>query len=297
MPGGKWVCWPQAGGVGRPYAQVVNELGEYLRGRRDDVRPDQVDLVSHGHRRVRGLRREEVALLAGVSVDYYVRLEQGRETSPSPQVLDALASALRLPYDGRLHLFRLAGLAPRAVAPTAGSIDPLLRQLLDAWSGQPALVHNRAYDVLAGNELADALFGWDGKPRDNLLELVFLCPEGRDLYQDWDDVARNSVAAFRLAHGQDPGDPRVRAVLSRLLAGSDSFTRLWRENDARAKQATTKRFAHPDVGPITLTSQVFDVRAAPGQELVVYHAEPGSPSADALGLIGALAATRRKASH
>ena len=276
---------------------MVNELGEYLRSRRGDVRPDQVDLVSHGHRRVSGLRREEVALLAGVSVDYYIRLEQGRETSPSAQVLDALASSLRLPYEGRLHLFRLAGLAPRTVAPTATYVDPLLRQLLDAWAGQPALVYNRAYDVLASNELADALFGWHGESRVNLLELVFLHPEGRNLYRDWDDVARNSVAGFRLGHGQDPGDPRVGAVLSRLLAESPAFTRLWRENDARAKQAATKRLAHPDVGPLTLTSQIFDVRSAPGQELVVYHAEPGSPSADALGLIGALAATRRTASH
>ena len=245
----------------------------------------------------RGLRREEVALLAGVSVDYYIRLEQGRETSPSAQVLDALASSLRLPYEGRLHLFRLAGLAPRTVAPTATYVDPLLRQLLDAWAGQPALVYNRAYDVLASNELADALFGWQGQPRENLLELVFLHPEGRGLYRDWDDVARSAVAGFRLGYGQDPGDPRVRAVLARLLGESRSFTQLWSKNDARAKQAASKRFTHPDVGPLTLTSQIFDVRSAPGQELVVYHAEPGSPSADALGLIGALAATRRTASH
>ena len=288
--------WPQAGETARIYARLVNELGEYLRSRRGDVRPDQVDLVSHGHRRVPGLRREEVALLAGVSVDYYIRLEQGRETSPSAQVLDALASSLRLPYEGRLHLFRLAGLAPRTVVATATFVDPLLRQLLDAWSGQPALVYNRAYDVLAGNELADALFGWRGESRENLLELVFLRPEGRALYRDWDEVARSAVAGFRLGYGQDPSDPRVRAVLARLLEESRSFRQLWSKNDARAKQAASKRFTHPDVGPLTLTSQIFDIRSAPGQELVVYHAEPGSTSADALGLIGALAATRRTVS-
>lgn len=260
------------------------------------VSPGQVDLVSSGHRRVQGLRREEVALLARISVDYYVRLEQGRESSPSAQVLDALASALRLPYDGRLHLFRLAGLAPRTRAGNTSHVDPLLHQLLDAWSGQPALVYDRPLDVLASNELADALFGWwGGRGRENLMELVFLRAEGRALYQDWDEVARSAVAGFRLSYGQDPGDPRVRAVLSRLLAESESFTRMWGENDARGKQAATKHLMHPEVGAITLHSQVFDVRSAPGQELVVYHAEPASASADALGLLGTLAATRRTA--
>lgn len=274
----------------------MKELADYLRSRRAVVTPDQVNLVSTGHRRVPGLRREEVALLAGVSVDYYIRLEQGRETSPSAQVLDALAFALRLPYDGRLHLFRLAGLAPRMRAATTATVDPHLQQLLDGWSGQPALIYNRPYDVLASNELADALFGWrEGQTRDNLMELVFLRPEGRALYRDWDEVARNAVAGFRLAYGMDPGDPCMRAVLTRLLAESSSFTSLWSENDARGKRAATKRLIHPDIGPITLQSQMFDVRSAPGQELVVYHAEPGSPSADALSLLGTLAATRRTA--
>ena len=272
----------------------MKDLADYLRSRRAVVTPDQVNLVSTGHRRVPGLRREEVALLAGVSVDYYVRLEQGRESSPSAQVLDALASALRLPYDGRLHLFRLAGLAPRPRAATTAAVDPLLQQLLDGWVGQPALIYNRPFDVLASNELADALFSWHhGQPRDNLMELVFLRPQGRTLYRDWDQVARNAVAGFRLAYGMDPGDPRIRLVLTRLLADSPAFTRLWSENDARGKQAATKRFTHPDVGPITLQSQTFDVRSAPGQELAVYHAEPGSPSAQALTLLGTLAATRR----
>jgi len=272
----------------------MNDLADYLRSRRAAVTPDQVNLASSGHRRVPGLRREEVALLAGVSVDYYTRLEQGRETRPSAQVLDALASALRLQHDGRLHLFRLAGAAPRTRLTTAAYVDPRLQQLLDAWSGQAALILNRAYDVLASNELAAALFGWQpGQPGGNLLELVFLRAEGRALYRDWDEVARNAVAGFRLGYGTDPSDPRVQAVLARLLAESSSFKELWSKNDARSKQALTKRLTHPDVGPITLESQTFEIRSAPGQELVVYHAEPGSSSADALGLIGTLAATRR----
>ena len=274
----------------------MTELADYLRSRRAVVTPAQVNLGTSGHRRVPGLRREEVALLAGVSVDYYIRLEQGRETRPSAQVLDGLASALRLPHDGRLHLFRLAGAAPRTRVATAAYVDPLLQQLLDAWSGQPALIMNRAYDVLASNELAAALFGWEpGQPGSNLLELVFLRPEGRALYRDWDEVARNAVAGFRLGYGTDPSDPRVQALLSRLLAESSSFAEMWSKNDARGKQAATKRLTHPEVGPITLESQTFDIRSAPGQELVVYHAEPGTSSADALGLLGTLAATRRTA--
>lgn len=125
------------------------------------------------------------------------------------------------------------------------------------------------------------------------MELVFLRAEGRVLYRDWDEVARNAVAGFRFGYGIDPSNPRVQAVLTRLLAQSSSFTQLWSENEARGKQAATKRLTHPDVGPVTLESQIFDVRSAPGQELVIYHAEPGSPSADALGLIGTLAATQR----
>lgn len=274
----------------------MKELADYLRSRRAVVTTAMVNLISYGHRRVPGLRREEVALLAGMSVDYYIRLEQGRETNPSAQVLDSLASALRLPYDGRLHLFRLAGLSPRERVATTAHVDALLQRLLDAWPRQPALIYNRAYDVLASNDLADGLFGWRADaPRDNLLELVFLRAEGRVLYRDWEEMARNAVAGFRLAYGHDPDDPRVRAVLSKLLAESEVFAALWSENDARGKQAATKRLTHPDVGPITLETQIFDVRSAPGQELVVYHAEPGSSSAEALDLIGTLAATRRTA--
>ncbi|MEV0529572.1 helix-turn-helix transcriptional regulator [Streptomyces sp. NPDC050439] len=271
-----------------------SELGAYLTARRALVAPAEVNLPVSGHRRVSGLRREEVALLAGVSADYYVRLEQGRERSPSAQVLDALATALRLDEDGRLHLFRVAGVGPRVrAAAVADRVEPSLLALMDAWPHNPAVVHNRAYDVLASNTIADALFhGWAHSR--NLMHVVFTDPAARAFYRDWYDVARNSVAGFRLGHGVAPDDPRVRQVLGELLERSPEFAELWARHDARGKALERKRFAHREVGPLTLTMQTFDVRSAPGQELVVYHAEPASPSSEALTLLGSLAATTRQ---
>ncbi|URM94375.1 helix-turn-helix transcriptional regulator [Actinomadura madurae] len=270
------------------------ELGAYLSARRARVTPDEVGLPAAGFRRVPGLRREEVAMLAGVSVDYYVRLEQGRERAPSAQVIDALAAALRLAEDGRSHLFRLAGLSPRSRA-GAGSdhVDPGLLQLMDAWPDNPAIVYNRAYDVLASNAIADALFH-DWAHSRNLMHVVFTDPAARTFYQDWHEVARNSVAGFRLGHGEAPHDPRVRRVLAEMLERSPEFAELWARHDARGKALERKRFRHREVGPLTLTMQTFDVRSSPGQELVVYHAEPGSASGEALALLGSLAATGRQ---
>lgn len=270
-----------------------SELGAYLSARRADVTPGDVNLPATGHRRVPGLRREEVALLAGVSADYYIRLEQGRERTPSAQVLDALAAALRLDDDGRLHLFRLAGLGPRArAAAVPDRVEPSLLALMDTWPHNPAIVYNRAYDVLASNAIADALFhGWTHSR--NLMHVVFTDPAARAFYRDWHDVARNSVAGFRLGHGAAPDDPRIRQVLTELLEASPEFADLWARHDARGKALERKRFAHRDVGRLTLTMQTFDVRSAPGQELVVYHAEPASPSSEALALLGSLAATAR----
>ncbi|WP_405162859.1 helix-turn-helix transcriptional regulator [Nocardia sp. NBC_01499] len=273
-----------------------SELGDYLRARRAQLRPDEVNLATYGPRRVPGLRREEVALLVGLSVDYYVRLEQGRERGPSAQVVDALANALRLDDDGRGHLFRLAGLSPRArAAAVPDRVDPSLLQLMDAWPDNPAIVFNRAYDVLAGNAIADALF-LDWTHSRNLMHVVFTDPAARTFYVDWHDVARNSVAGFRLGYGEAPDDPRIQQVCAELLDRSPEFAQLWTTHDARGKALESKRFDHPAVGPLTLTMQTFDVRSSLGQSLVVYHAEPGSPSREALTLLGTLAATAREGS-
>lgn len=266
------------------------ELGVYLKSRRALLRPVDVGLTSTGVRRVPGLRREEVALLAGVSVDYYGRLEQGRERSPSVQVLEALAAALRLDDDSRTHLFGLAGHTPRMPRrQQPDRVDPGLLRLMEAWPDNPARVYNRAYDILAANPMATALFGELGAVG-NLMLLVFTDPRARDFYADWDMVAADSVAGFRMAYGAAPDDPRVREVLGELLA-VDEFRSLWERRDARRKCLARKTFQHPSVGRVTLNMQTFDVRAAPGQELIVYDADPGSPSVDALRLLGSIAAT------
>ncbi|MFE7646584.1 helix-turn-helix domain-containing protein [Streptomyces phaeoluteigriseus] len=269
-------------------------LGDYLRARRALVRPESAGIPAGGARRVPGLRREEVAMLAEMSVDYYTRLEQGRERGPSAQVLDALSRVLRLDEDARLHLYRVAGLTPgRRRSGSAERVDPQLRSLLEMWPATPAIVLGRAYDVLAVNPLADALF--DGfRQGPNLMLKVFLDPDAHRLYPDWESVAVNAVAGFRMLHGDDPHDPRLHEVLRTLTERSPEFVRLWKRHDARRKRLRSKRFHHPDVGELTLRVQVFDVRSAPGQELVVHHAEAGSPSAEALALLGTLAATRAR---
>ncbi len=268
----------------------VAELGDYLKSRRAVLRPVDVGLTSTGVRRVPGLRREEVALLAGVSVDYYARLEQGRERSPSVQVLESLAAAMRLDDDGRTHLFGLAGHAPRIPRQRVPDrVDPGLLRLMDAWPDNPALVYNRAYDILAANPMATALFGELGATG-NLMLLVFTDPRAHDFYADWEVVAADSVAGFRMAYGAAPDDPRAQAVLGELLAVGE-FRALWERRDARRKCLARKTFRHKEVGTVTLNMQTFDVRSAPGQELIVYDADPGTPSADALKLLASVAAT------
>lgn len=266
-------------------------LGEFLRARRSRVGPEDVGLPAVSQRRVSGLRREEVALLAGMSVDYYVRLEQGRERSPSVQVLEALSSTLRLDEDARAHLFRLAGLGPRPrPIPAPEAVAPELLRLLESWPEQPALVLGGTYDVLARNRIGRALFE-EFDHSDNLLLNIFLDPVAHRFYRDWQSAAVNTVAGFRLLTAQRLADPRVAQILLELEEHSPEFRRIWARNDARGKNAESKTFVHHQVGELTLHMQAFDVRSAPGQQLIVYHTEPDSPSAQAVRLLGSLAAT------
>lgn len=270
----------------------TSPLGEYLRARRAQVSPASAGISTYGVRRVPGLRREEVATLAGMSVDYYIRLEQGRERSPSAQVVDALSEVLQLDDDARLHLYAVAGLAPsQGRVPLPERVHPELLRLMEMWPDTPAIVLGRAYDVLAGNPLAYALFdGFQQGP--NLMMKIFLDPDARSFYPDWDEVARYTVAGFRLLQGRTPSDPRIREVIAELSRRSPEFVELWKTHEARGRRLESKRFRHPEVGDLTLRINAFDVRSAPGQELIVYHAEPGSRSAEALALLGTLAATQ-----
>lgn len=266
-------------------------LGDFLRAQRARVAPVDVGLPDVAGRRVTGLRREEVAVLAGVSVDYYTRLEQGRERTPSAQVVDAICGALRLSPDARQYAYQLAKLAP-TIEPASGTVSSELLQLMDAFPGAAAYVVNPAFRVIAANATARALLGPTQLTAGGL-EYIFLEPDARDYFVEWDVVARASVSALRLAAGFAVPFPAVPPLVGRLLRESSDFAALWADHTVSGLNITYKVINHPDVGRIELTYQTLDVRDAPGQQLTVATAPVGSPSADALALLGTIEATRR----
>ncbi|MEV6346444.1 helix-turn-helix transcriptional regulator [Actinoplanes sp. NPDC051851] len=267
-----------------------NDLGEFLRAHRSRLRPEDVGLPSYGRRRVAGLRREEVAVLAGMNSDYYARLEQGRERGPSPQILDAISAALRMDEPAREHLYRLAGTASGTRRAPRLTISGPLRHLLDAHTSAPAFVLDPAKDLLAANALAEALFS-PFAAIGNLAWMTFLDPAAPRFFRHWDAFAASIVAGLRHAAGTDPDYPRLRDLVASLNAASETFAALWDSPTVYGKSQDATEIEHPEVGSLSLTSQSFDVRAAPGQMLVVYQPEPGSPSAGALTLLGTLHAT------
>ncbi|MFG3021508.1 helix-turn-helix transcriptional regulator [Streptomyces sp. NPDC048254] len=270
-------------------------LGDFLRARREALKPHDVGLPEHGRRRVPGLRREEVALLAGVSSDYYIRLEQGRENSPSPQVLDAVAQALKLDAESTDHLNRLCLAASQRPHDWGGTdVSPQLLQLMEGWDHTPAFVVGPALDIMAGNSLATALHsGFD--QFDNLARMVFVDPAGRDFYQEWERTAHSCVAEIRAAYGHDPESARIAEVVAELSARSAEFAALWQLHDVKGKSQEGKHLKHPQVGDLHIKFAAFTVNGAPHQQLVVYQAEPASPTATAFETLRALATRPKRA--
>ncbi|ONI82811.1 transcriptional regulator [Saccharothrix sp. ALI-22-I] len=261
-------------------------LGGFLRARRGRVAPEHVGLAGGRRRRVRGLRREELSQLAGISVDYYVRLEQGRATQPSPEVLDALAGALGLDAAERKHLDTLAG-ARSGPAPKA-RVSPLLERVLAALGDFPAFVTNHRLDVVAWNSLGAELIGGlaapGGRDRNNA-RYLFLDPASRLVHPDWEDRAGEAVGQLRVSAGRYPDDTELAALITELSARSPEFRRIWASGEVVMCGAGRKRLRHSEAGPLTLDYETLHVPAAPGETGLVVHvfsAEEGSREAAAL---------------
>ncbi|MEO3871157.1 helix-turn-helix transcriptional regulator [Nonomuraea sp. B12E4] len=268
-------------------------LGEFLRARREATSPTQAGLLDVGHRRTPGLRREEVAMLAHVSTDYYIRLEQGRERHPSERVLESLAQVLDLSPEAAAHMYRLAHpmLHPRRAYARRERISPDLLRLIEGWPDTPALLCDRLMNVLAVNSMADALY--DGlQHRDNLLRMIFLDPAARQFYPDWERSARSKVANLRAAMGADLDDPRLTELVGELSVKSPDFRRLWARHDVSSKAREVKRMRHPAVGDLSMTVETFSVNSSPGLQLITLLPQAGSPSEEALRLLGSIAVSR-----
>ncbi|MFE6689788.1 helix-turn-helix domain-containing protein [Streptomyces sp. NPDC057743] len=271
------------------------ELGRFLRARRGLIRPQDVGLpAGTGIRRTPGLRREELATLAGVSVDYYTRLERGRETRPSPAVIAALGQALRLAPEalGRLHELAAlaAGQAPPPPSEPGGArgVRASVRALLESLRPHPACVVSRTNDLLAANRPGLRLFpgitNWPPERR-NLTRYIFLHPMGRRLYRDWEEMAGHSAAHLRAMAGADPDMPELAQLVGELVVKSPEFARLWERYEVRLRGGGQKHFDHPEVGAMCLSFEVMEIFRTDGQRLVTYQAPAGTPDHDAMVLL------------
>jgi transcriptional regulator with XRE-family HTH domain len=269
----------------------TNDIAEFLTGRRARVTPEQAGLPTWGPRRVKGLRREEVASLAGVSVEYYKRLERGNASGVSDSVLEALAHALQLNDAERAHLFDLA----RAASPVASKrrrpaqqrVRPAVLQILDSISA-PAIVRNSRVDYLAANSLGRALYAplFDSREQPaNSARFTFLDPAAHDFYVDWERTAKDLVAHLRSEAGRSPYDRGLSDLVGELSTRSHEFGTWWAAHNVRYHQSGTKRLHHPVVGALELAYEVMDLSADEGLTIAVYTAEPGSRSAQALDLL------------
>jgi transcriptional regulator with XRE-family HTH domain len=277
------------------------ELSEFLRSRRARLKPEDVGLPQFGRtRRVPGLRREELAQLAGVSVAYYTRLEQGNGRNVSMEVLDAIARALRLTDAEHAHLTHLAKPKRYKKKPSSPQqqVRTALQHLLDSLDGVPAYVTGRRSDILAWNRMASAVFGdWSAlpPPERNWARLVFLSPAYRDLFVEWEFKAHDVVGFLRMDAGCHPDDPRLSALVGELSVKSEDFRRLWATQDVKEKSHGVKRLHHPLVGELTLSFETFGLPGDHDQALMIYHADPGSSSAESLRLLASWGADATQA--
>jgi len=278
-----------------------NEIRDFLVSRRARITPEQAGLPAYGgNRRVAGLRREEVALLAGVSIDYYVRLERGRAPGASESVLEGIARALHLDEAERAHLFDLARAAAGSPAarpprrPGTQQVRPSVRRILDSMTTTPAYVRNARLDILAANRLAAALFApiltSPAQPVNNA-RFLFLDPAAPDFYPDWERQAQDVVAMLRTEAGHSPHDRALSNLIGELSTRSENFRTWWAAHNVRFHRTGTKRFHHPVVGDLTLTYEALDLAADSGLRISAYTAAPGSPADDALKLLATWAAT------
>ena len=280
----------------------ASEIREFLTSRRAKVTPEQAGIPRYGrHRRVSGLRREEVALLANISVEYYTRLERGTGRGVSDEVLESVSRALRLDEAEHAHLLdliRAASHERRARrTSTAQLVRPSVRRIVDAISDIPAFVHNGRLDLLYLNDLAAALYSQhldDPVRPPNAARFVFLDPRARRFYVEWDTIAHDLVAALRGEAGRNPYDRDLADLVGQLSVRSDEFRVLWGGHDVRFHRSGTKRFHHPLVGDLTLAYESLQLPADPGLTFVTYSGEPGSPTEAALRELAQWAGTRRR---
>ena len=284
-----------------PDPELRNEIREFLSTRRARITPQQAGLPAYGgNRRVTGLRREEVAMLAGVSVDYYVRMERGSLAGASEAVLDALANALQLDEAERAHLLALArgsgGSTGRRRRAQAHRVRPAIQQVLDAMTDAPAWVRNGRHDILAMNQLARALYSpvlADPRRPANTTRFVYLQPdEAREFFVDYDRIANDAAAMLRLEAGRNPHDPALIALVGELSTRSELFRQRWASHDVQFHRSGQKRLHHPVVGRLDLDFESMELPSEPGLQLNVYTAAAGTPTADALAMLGSWAASQ-----